>query len=221
MTSSCLRQAWATALACALPPFSKTTGPNKKKKVVHGKTFQSTMLQMRLTSQFKRTTSDSIPASVRGIFGRTGARLYFIAAHRTLPFYCGAFAMTSLAPSSSSPLMKMGVWMDEARLILARPPSSQWCSVFAAPQCRPGMWIERKLWMNQQPFLISSLPSICSPSLFPSIISVSERERAGLLPCRLCAVILRQGECEWQSSLTSPPSSTSNESLDVSSAQYM
>lgn len=54
--------------------------------------------------------------------------------------------------------------------------------------------------------LISSFYLFSSPLLL-SFHHLSEREResAGLLPCRLWAVILRQGECEWQSSLTHTP----------------
>lgn len=79
MTSSCLRQARATALAGALPHFPKRP---VQKKLAHGKSFHSTILQMRLTipSQFKPTTSElcfrSISAHQRQFVGSLAERVH-------------------------------------------------------------------------------------------------------------------------------------------------
>ncbi len=224
MTSSCLRQARATALACALPHFPKRP---VQKKLAHGKSFHSTILQMRLTipSQFKPTTSElcfrSISAHQRQFVGSQNECMSVF--HYSPQNF--AFVLRCLCNDVISSLLFLTTDEDGGvdGWSLARPHSPSFILVMLSFHCRPGMWIERKLWMNQQPFLISSLLSVCPPPL-PSIISVRERARAGLLPCRLCAVILRQGECEWQSSLTPPPpfsSSTSNGRLDVSSLQHM
>ncbi len=149
-----------------------------QKKLAHGMSYHSAMLQMRLTipSQIKPTTSELCFRS--------------ISAHQCQ--FVGSLAERVLVRISLQP--------TELSLRTAVP--LQWCHYlpplphhwwrwgcgwmkpglspsfifvmlsFCCPPCN--VECERKLWMNQQPFLISSLLSICPPSLFPSI---RERER--------------------------------------------
>lgn len=96
---------------------------------------------------------------------------------RTLPLYCGVFAMTSFSPSSSSAMMKMGVWMDEAVLVLTHPRNAQ----LSLPPVQARN-VNREEIMNESAALfnlISSLYRPPSPShFFYPHFSVWEREIA-------------------------------------------
>ncbi len=226
MTSSCLRQARATALACALPHFPKRP---VQKKLAHGKSFHSTILQMRLTipSQFKPTTSElcfrSISAHQRQFVGSQNECMSVF--HYSPQNF--AFVLRCLCNDVISSLLFLTTDEDGGvdGWSPARPHSPSFILVMLSFRCRPGMWIERKLWMNQQPFLISSLLSVCPPPP-PSFHHLSEREsESGAVAVQIMCCNPQAGWV-WMTEFpyTPPPpfsSSTSNGRLDVSSLQHM